>query len=151
VASAAYERRNARARAEGYRSDYDRRIHDNGRIPPSLPPLAGEDRSKAAGHRGYAALIQAVSPEDLVTVSGYSRNPKGQYDWVEVTVTAEDGSERVFRLRGYQLTTEYSTGLFNAATQVGAVMSPAPSLDIFNFMDDVDLEVDYDYEEDYEE
>lgn len=130
--------RNARARAEGYRNAYDRRVHDNGRIPPSEPPVKGEQLSRARGHRSGADLKRDVGFGDVVSVWTYGpRDREGRYKWVDMLLLTADGKERIYRLRGRQITAANLDTLTQAIDASGAVVSPAPSLDIRTLMDDV--------------
>jgi hypothetical protein len=101
VPTPAQEARNARARAEGYRNDYDRRIHDSGRIPASEP---GEP-ARYRGHSGLSELlaelgqsrrrIQRVAPRAMP-----ERDARGRYREVRVEVLYTSGRQRTFYLRG---------------------------------------------------
>lgn len=52
----AWEKRNATAKARGYRNYYDYRMHDYGRRPPGQPPDQGTLAKRRRGVRGKAAL-----------------------------------------------------------------------------------------------
>jgi hypothetical protein len=125
-----YEVRNRRARAEGYRSDYDRRIHDHGRIPPGEPPLSGARKARARGHE-RERLLAALKPGAVVLVSDATRDAKtGRYKRVVVTVIDLDGSEREFVLRGSAISATGLGRIADRADDAGAVISPTKSLDL---------------------
>ena len=149
--SPGYEARNARARAEGYRNDYDRRIHNHGRIPASSPAPTGEARSRLRGHRSSADLERAKLDGALVSITDHSgRDNKGRYKWVEVTVVDARGKQRTFRLTGKQLQPERLGATIAAVQGAGGFLSPSPSLDLASYGADDDepgdLE-DYDLED----
>jgi hypothetical protein len=60
VASAAWERRNASARAKGYASYYDYRSHGFGRTPPSAPRASGAELAALRGHRSAKDLERLI-------------------------------------------------------------------------------------------
>ncbi len=132
MATAAYQARNARARALGYRSYYDYRAHDNGRIPPAAPRLSGGALRKARGHASAADLIADARPGMLVTATPdpRSRRKDGTYSRVYITAIAEDGSEREYLLRADTLKAARLSKLIGGLDAAGAVFSPSPSLDI---------------------
>lgn len=150
MASAAYERRNARARALGYRSYYDYRAHDNGKIPPAAPRLRGEALRRARGHAGAADLTRAMRPGALITATPdpTSRRTDGTYARIHVTVIGEDGSERDYMLRTATLKPGQLDAIIAAAGAAGAVFSPSPSLDLAALLEDVD---DYDDDDEYDD
>lgn len=133
--SPAYERRNQRARAAGYRSYYDYRAHDNGRLPPDVAPIKGERLGRLRGHRSAADLERSVKTGSLVMVVNHSeRDPSsGQYTWVEVVTVDPSGRERSFRLRGPQLRRRQLERTVTRVERRGGVLSPSPSLDIRRF------------------
>lgn len=138
MASAAWNRRNAKARSLGYRNAYDYRIHRYGEIPPSEPGVAGEERSRYRGHRSAADLERAVGPGDIVSVWTYGpRDSEGKYKWVDMLLVTSDGKERIYRLRGRQITASRLTDLVDHIDNAGAVVSPSPSLDIHRLIGDV--------------
>src|SRR5215831_3084664 len=100
MASAAYERRNARARAEGYASYYDKRAR--GGRGPDAPRLKGEALARARGHRGQADLLKSLGPTKLVIHRKTQRSKDGKVQWVELMVVDATGKQpdRVYRLRG---------------------------------------------------
>jgi hypothetical protein len=137
LASPRQDRANARARAAGYRNAYDYRIHGYGRIP-ATERISGEQLARARGHRSAADLERAVGPGDVVSVWTYGpRDSEGRYKWVDVLLLTADGRERIYRLRGGQITARRLDQLAQTIDQKGAVVSPAPSLDIRTLIEDV--------------
>jgi hypothetical protein len=124
--SPAYEARNARARALGYRSYYDYRAHGNGALPPSQPRLSGAALRRARGHAGAADLRRETKPGTLImaTPDASSRRKDGTYGRVFVTAIGEDGSEREYLLKGKQLDAGELDKLMADLNAAGAVMSP---------------------------
>jgi hypothetical protein len=134
---AAYERRDERARAQGYRGYYDYRAHDNGRLPPDQPKLRGEALSRARGHRGAADLERSMRPGMLVFVEGSERNKDGTYKWVDIRTVDEQGRETTYRLRGAAATSSARLGrILEAGQAAGAVFTPVPSLDVSGLIED---------------
>lgn len=131
MASPAYQRRNARARALGYSSYYDYRIHNHGRIPASEPPVPrGELRSRLRGHRSAEDLISRVRNGSTVVPIDYERDPEtGQFRWVEILVDDERGTAR-FRLRGRQLSKRSVERLWVHIQDVGALWAYNPSIQL---------------------
>lgn len=136
MASAAYEARNARARALGYRSYYDYRAHGNGATPPTAPRLAGGALRKARGHASAADLLSDARPGTLVTATPdpLSRRRDGTYSRVHITAIGEDGSERDYLLRASALKAKSLDKLIAGLAAAGVVFSPSPSLDISSYM-----------------
>lgn len=144
MASPAYERRNARARALGYQSYYDYRAHDNGTRPPSAPRLQGEKLRQARGHASAADLRRANLDGALVTTIGEGRKADGSYQRLRVIVVDLDGRQREYVLRGKQAEARQLRKTVAAIDAGGAVFSPSPSLDLQNMIDD--SEDDFDVE-----
>lgn len=169
-----YDRRNARARAEGYRNDYDRRLHDNGAIPAS-EPVTPEMRARNRGHRGYADLLRLIerSPRArtpgnrvrFVLPAGLERGPDGRYTRIHVAVFMEDGSQRDFFIRAHHIedparnpaSQENLARLRATLGASGVTYIAAPSIDVFSQPpragddeDDFDLE-DFDLEDELED
>ena len=96
--SPAWQRRNARAQALGFRNYYDYRAHNYGRRPPSEEPARGPELARLRGHRGPADLDRALSRGDveLMNVIQTSTDPPE----FEVLVTRADGSTATYRVRG---------------------------------------------------
>lgn len=98
MASAAWERRNARARALGYKSYYDYRAHDNGRRPPDAPRLRGEALARSRGHRGEADLDRLIRSGRVELVNTISTvDARGKFG-IDVLVTLADGRTIEFRI-----------------------------------------------------
>lgn len=133
--SAAYERRNERAKALGYSSYYDYRAHGNGRIPPDKPRLHGADLRRSRGHASRADLLKAARPGALVTAfpDADSRRKDGSYSRAYVSVIDGDtGREQEFLLSGNQLKGAALVRLLRDLDERGVVFSPSPSLDLRN-------------------
>lgn len=102
----AWQARNERARALGYESYYDYRVHDYGRQPPTQPRPSGEQLARLRGHRGSADLQREIRAGRVADVDPRMtrRDPKtGRITEVTMIVTYQDGSQRRFRLHGKQL------------------------------------------------
>jgi hypothetical protein len=113
------ERDNARARALGYASYYDFRVHGSGRIAPARP-ITGEALAAARGHRGPADLERDVERGKVVALvfSDPEFGPKG-IALIHVTATYADGEQRVFRIRRPDLRILDLTDLGDAASAGG--------------------------------
>ena len=100
MASAGWERRNARARAAGYRNYYDFRAHDNGRLPPSAPALRGELLARSRGHRGASDLQKAVDAGRVSMAQVYdtTKDSSGKVTHVSMLVTDQRGNQRLYRV-----------------------------------------------------
>lgn len=139
MASPAYERRNARARALGYKSYYDYRAHGNGARAPEAPRLSGEKLRQARGHASAADLERANLDGALVTTIGEGRRADGSYQRLRVTVVDIDGRQREYVLRGKQAEARQLRRTIATVAGSGAVFSPSPSLDLQQMVgDDVD-------------
>lgn len=132
--STAYQRRSQRARALGYKSYYDFRTHDNGRLPPEAARPSGEARQRLRGHRAGKDLQRDLREGDLLVVTDSRRRGDGTYLWVDVKVIDERGRERVYRLSGAQLRTGRLAALVASVSSAGAVLSPSPSLDVRRYL-----------------
>lgn len=132
MASAAYERRNAAARAKGYESYYDYRAHGNGSRPPAATRLKGEALRVARGHAGRADLAREMRPGTLITATPdpTSRKKDGTYSRVYITAIFEDGTEREYTLKPGKMKPGEYDKLISDLTQAGGVFSPSPSLNI---------------------
>lgn len=147
----AYQRRNERARALGYTSYYDFRLHDHGRIPPGPLELTAEERSRRRGHRGRQDFLDSLREGDLILMpqglaavefNPAARRGVGAYVLVEkLVISASSGRERTFRLRN--LTRAELEHTIDEEQQRGAVFSPAPSLDQRRLLDDETVEGGY--------
>jgi hypothetical protein len=72
-----------------------------------------------------------LKASSLVYVTGTGpRDNQGRYKWVEIRVIDKTGAERDFRLRGAQASAKRLEEITGTAKEKGAVLSPAPSLDI---------------------
>lgn len=136
MATAAYLRRNARARALGYRSYYDYRAHDNGKLPPDAPRLRGARLRRARGHASAADLVRGSGPGTLVTAvpDPTSRQADGTYSRVYITAIDDDGADREYLLRGAALSQSAIDRLVGDLDARGAVFSPSPSLDVRRYV-----------------
>lgn len=106
MASAYWQKRNARAIAAGYRNYYDYRAHDNGKLPPSAPSLRGEMLARSRGHRGYADFRRQVSGGRVSMAQVYQseRDEKtGKMRTVSLLVTDKRGNQRIYTIRVEQL------------------------------------------------
>ena len=94
MASAAWEGRNARARALGYRNYYDYRVHNFGRIPAGESAPTGEERQRLRGHRGAADVESVLRSGDVELVNVI------RVDGLDflLIVTTSDGRTREFRV-----------------------------------------------------
>lgn len=94
MASAAWEKRNAKARAAGYRNYYDYRLHDYGRLPPVLPLESGTVAKRRRGTRGKAALKrQLAKPTQvgLIVEVPEAHDAEGQWTKMRFIVMRTDG------------------------------------------------------------
>lgn len=133
MASAAYDRRNAAARAKGYSSYYDYRAHDNGRLPPGAPREAGAGLRRARGHASLADLERLIGSGRAVKVLpvGLERDAKGRWTKIDVLVLVEGGAERHFILRDRQASEANLKRLRDMLVSMGVGYQVAPSLDVF--------------------
>lgn len=140
MATAAQDRRNERAREQGYKNDFDRRMHDNGKIPPNEPPLSGDERERARGHRGRADFIRLISSgrDVYVLPVGQERGPDGRWLRIHILVLMPDSTERHFYLKSRpgavndpasQASLRDLRDRMNAA---GITWVAAPSIDVFS-------------------
>lgn len=145
MASAAWEKRNARARALGYRSYYDYRAHNYGK---SRDRLSGEALRLLRGHAGPADLERAIRSGRVSVLSQEpvgDRDPKtGRYKEIRVTAQLSDGSQRRYRLRsasptGDQLSPSALKQLRAAIADGGADVYTNPSVDVLGVMERDDL------------
>lgn len=135
MASTGWQKRNASARALGYRNYYDYRAHDYGKTPPSGRQLAGEALARARGHRSGADLRRMVESGRVEIVSYIpvgERNAKtGRYRTIEAIVLDADGKERRFVLRGRSASTPNLRRLRDAMDDADVLYLDSPSLDVF--------------------
>lgn len=119
--AAEYRRRQARARALGFESYYKRRVSGAG---------SPEARARAAGHRGFEGLLRAVKPGSIVAVDRKpTKDSRGRITSVDIRVTDEDGSEKLFTLRGRQLTPRNLDRLQQMIEDQDAITSPGYPVD----------------------
>jgi hypothetical protein len=111
-----WQRRNARARALGYRNYYDYRIHEYGRLPPSEPSPPGQRRAQLRGHRSPTDLERLLRSGrvELVLVNVARRDKKGRLQEVDVLVTDDRGRQTQYRLTGRTLTRSGIAGIRDA-------------------------------------
>lgn len=96
MASAAWEKRNASARAKGYASYYDYRAHGFGRIPPDQPRAKGEALRSLRGHASTADFERLLHSGRVELVNVVQTGP-ARY---ELLVITSDGKQRSFTVRG---------------------------------------------------
>lgn len=135
--SAAWEKRNAKARALGYRNYYDYRAHDYGKQPASAPPAQGARLRRLRGHAGRADFLADLGEGDLIIMpNGLSsiefdedaRDGEGAYvEIVKLVIDGDTGADRTYILRN--LTRDELIETIAAEEAKGAIFSPAPSLD----------------------
>lgn len=134
--SAAWRARNARARKLGYRSYYDYRIHDFGRIPAGKPPVPKGERADLRGHgsggRGFLAKLgegDLIMLSDLIsTIETYvDRRGVERFRDYEKTVIPDVGERWTQTFR--RQTREELRELIAAEIDKGATFTLAPSLD----------------------
>jgi hypothetical protein len=124
MASPAWQRRNSAARALGYRSYYDYRVHDYGRRP-ATSSVEPSDRPRLRGHRSEADLLRTIRDGSLVAFNGADRDPAtGRFRWVEIAVVSPDGRERVYRLSGKQVSAAKLKALLGSMSSAGAITEP---------------------------
>lgn len=134
---AAYARRDARAKAAGYKSYYDYRLHRYGSLPAAAPVPTGAARRKLAGKAGRAAFLASLGEGDLIIMPhGLSsvefdpdaRGGEGAYlEIVKLVIDGETGADRTYILRN--LTRDELIDTIEEEERRGAIFSPAPSLD----------------------
>ena len=96
MASAAWERRNAAARAKGYASYYDYRAHGFGRIPADQPRARGDALRVLRGHASTADFERLLHSGRVELVNVVQTGPQ-RY---ELLVITSDGKQRSFTVRG---------------------------------------------------
>lgn len=134
MASSAWERRNASARAAGYRNYYDYRAHDYGRLPASAERLTGEPLARARGHRSIADLERLVAGgrvEIATVIPAGDPDPKtGRYKSVEVVVIDSNGRERRFVMKGQQASSANMGRIKDSFVTGGVLYLDSPSIDV---------------------
>jgi hypothetical protein len=133
LASRDYEVRNARAVAEGYKSDYDRRVHGYGTIAPGVP-VTSEMREAGRGHRSLADLnsLLGTGRAEYVSPTGIERGADGTFKTIHVAVFTRDGRQHDFYLRGRQASEANLKRLRSTLDDGGIEYLDAPSLDVFS-------------------
>lgn len=151
--ASAWAKRNARARALGYRNYYDYRAHGYGSRPAAEPAFRGEKLRQLRGHASGADLAAAARPGDLIVATMGSRDSQGRYRSIDILLVGADGDDQEFQIRQrHQLTRDYLTALVADLEAAGAIFSPAPSLDLRRIADEAsDEEDDDDLDEDEED
>lgn len=152
MASRAWERRNALARAKGYRSYYDYRRHGYGR---SETPLSGPELRQARGHASLAdleRLVRSGRVAILIQAPEGEQDEAGRYSQATITAQLANGDQRTFTLRGHQLDSDSLKSLRTAISGAGVDIYASPSLDILGIhpMDDVEEQDWLDYDDDEE-
>jgi hypothetical protein len=101
VASAAWERRNELARAEGFRNYYDKRT----RRTPGAPKPSREELRRRRGHAGPTDLTRLLKTGriELINFVQTSYTPAT----FDLLCTMKDGSQRSFTLRGERPVTRF--------------------------------------------
>jgi hypothetical protein len=127
-----YAKRNAKARALGYRNYYDYRVHNHGRIPAGEAAPTGEVKQRLRGHRGRVDFLNSLGEGDVISlvshISTIERTPDGRYRRIDKLVLyADSGDQRIFTLRN--LTRAQLIATIADEESRGARFSPAPSLD----------------------
>lgn len=131
--SSAYQRRNERARAAGFRNYYDQRVRGGvARARPDVAAPSGAELARARGHRGTADLIRTLRPGDVIVVPDglpdIRKDQRGRYAKIEVLVLRGDGSTDRFTMR--RKTYDQMAGVLEKIAAKGAMFSPSPSLDL---------------------
>jgi len=149
-------RDNARARALGYKSYYDYRIHGSGKIPPG-EPVRGEALARARGHRSLADLEDLVARgkvTNIVATPVGRRKPDGTYPRVHVdawTIGPDGKPKRVdFRLTGKQLNRANLRRLKGTMDNQGVFYVDTPSLSLMKYIRPGGKDEDEDEESDTE-
>ncbi len=126
--SPAWARRNELARLRGYRSYYDYRAHNYGRLPADAPRVTGEQLSRLRGHRGRGELLRAARDGDVISVTGSSeRDKRGRFTWIEVTRIDAAGRARTYRLTGADMKETRILALLDELESAGAFLVIAGS------------------------
>jgi hypothetical protein len=133
MASAAWQRRNERARALGYRNYYDYRMHGYGATAPGVPPARGTEGEILRGHRGPAALRRFMQRRNVVQVLGWwhgPRDPSGQFRAIQYVVIWEDREgrphEMSFIVRGRMATRQGVDDMSRDLEAQGIQFTPPP-------------------------
>ena len=99
MASSAWEKRNAKARAAGYRNYYDYRVHNYGKRP-ARETVGQAEREKYQGKRGPAQLRRALKTPDrialIIELPASYRGSTGEVEVMRYNVTFTDGDIREY-------------------------------------------------------
>lgn len=130
--SASYQRRNAKARALGYRNYYDYRIHGAGKIPPG-EDVPSDLRDIQRGHRSLQDLVNLLHSGRVsaITPTGGIRDESGKYETIHFTITTKDGRTKTYRLTDRQLTQNNLKMIRDIIEQQDIDYLPNPSIDVF--------------------
>lgn len=148
--ASAYDRRNARARAAGFKNYYEQRIRGGvEQARPSTPRPEGEELSRMRGHRGPADLEQLLASGrvEMVTAIAPSggRDDKGRWRAIDWRITLDDGSDKDFTIRA-SITPEQLNRLRDAIRDQGILYLPRPSVDVFRLFAESDEEDEDEYD-----
>lgn len=91
----AWEKRNAAAKAKGYRNYYDYRVHDYGKRPPD-EVVQRAKRAKQSGSRGPAAFKRALKSGNigLLVEAPRKRGPGGEWQQIAFVAVTTKGEIR---------------------------------------------------------
>lgn len=146
--AAAYARRNARARAQGYESYYDYRVRGQSKGTPSTPRATGEKLARLRGHVGPGDLARDARDGDYLVAGAVVWHPQSRAKvglWerrVRITVTRIDtqGRSHEYVLHGRRTSRDRSSAqtlvrrkleqLVATLEKRGVTFSPAPSQDL---------------------
>lgn len=131
--AAEYARRQARARAAGFESYYDRRVRGGRAATPSTPRPSGDLLQRARGHAGRAGLLAYIQPGDIVMldrhVKDHDRDERGRWRRIGKEVHPDDPSRPVRRFQLFNVSDAQLARLIDAELARGANMTLIPSLD----------------------
>ena len=135
--SAAQARRDEKARALGYQSYYDYRLHDYGRQPPGPLELTPDERAERRGHveeaSSYRDFLSYLRPGDEVMLADhirYIQKSGTRYGPIEFQVIPEDPEREVELFTVPTLTHAAIRDLIAELEDLDVVMTPVPSLDV---------------------
>lgn len=135
--SAEWQRRDEKARALGYQSYYDYRLHDYGRQPPGPLELTESERAERRGHveeaATYRAFLAYLQPGDEVMLADHIRYVEKtgtRYGPIEFQVIPEDPERDVELFTVPALTHAAIADLIGELEDLDVVMTPVPSLDV---------------------
>jgi hypothetical protein len=113
-----YRRRQARARAEGFASDYDRRMRQGD--PERAFPRNTEDAEYLRGHRGEKFLREYAREGDAVQV-GEVRDAQGRFTVLDYYPTDPHREARLISVRG--MSTDEILDLLDDLQEEGVAIS----------------------------